>query len=222
MKKYFFLLFIIVGLFLSCKKEKSEPCTPTNYTGMLPLHVGNQWIYQVTVYDSPGSIFQQTYETLKIVGDTVIDCETKYFINNIAINDGMAITLIFGINNLLYNTNFGFNTPNGFYPYPISPGNKTVNNSDNNCNYSLYYSYDTLSFYDSLANKSFFCNTYSLDSSYSCHGKSFTTSYYCFGIGLVVQKIYFAPESWWPSPSNIKQFPGYLYITMELVSYTLF
>ena len=226
MKKYFFLLFIIVSLFLSCKKEKSEPCTPTNYTGMLPLHVGNKWVYRTTTYnhDSLGNITtNQTFDTLEIIGDTIIDCDTKYILkrtfnsyNMVFIFDGVILTLS--------NSSDGFNSSferTYSYPYPVQPGRYTIISSNDNCTFYNYLSCDTLTYNNTLLNQSFFCYSYSLDSLYSCTGQYFLSSYYCYGIGLVVQKNYGNVE-YWPSTNSHMQYPHPLYSTMELMSYTLY
>ena len=208
-------------LFIGCKKDKApdQPCTPTNFTGMLPLHIGNEWIYRTTIYDTSGAISNQTYDTLQINGDTVIDCDTKYILKRTYnFYDGVFLSNLNGILTLT-NTKDGFNTSfDGVYPYPIISGNKTVKAIGWRCtSYNKYYSYNSLAYYDSLINQSFFCNSYSLDSTDQCGEGFFLTSYYCHGIGLIVQKYY---ESWFYHNNNV-QYPDRLYSTMELMSYTL-
>lgn len=225
MKKYFFLLFIIVSLFLSCKKEKSEPCTPTNYTGMLPLHVGNQWIYKTTIYvpNGAGTDTILTYDTLLITGDTIIDCDTKYVLKT---NYNLIGISLIGKLFTMSNSNDGFNLPHigsYSYPYPVQPGVQTIVSTSEKCTQYYYMSCDTFTFNNTLLNQSLFCHTYSMDSVYTqCTMGEFRSvtileSYYCYGIGLIFQKNYGGRNA-----ASMTQYPQLLHSTMELMSYTLY
>ncbi len=220
MKKYFFLLFIILSLFLSCKKEKSEPCTPTNYTGMLPLHIGNQWIYRTTYYDTSGAISNYKYDTLQIIGDTIINCETKYLLHQTYLGINSPGPILF-----MSNLTDGFNISyEGSYYYPIQPGNNIVFSGDNILSFLKYMTCDTLTFRDSLLNQSFFSYSYLLDSVYT-HGDPelgkalFLNSYYSYGIGLIFQKNYGYSRL---GSSYMTHNPQQLHSTMELLSYILY
>ena len=137
MKKYIFL-FNVMQLFIAgCKKDDTR-CKPTNFNGMLPLHIGNEWIYQTTFYDTTGAISLQKFDTLLITGDTIINCDTKYIIKK-----------TFNVGNFLFpppaqtmnNTIDGFYDSDWTYPFPVQSGNKIIEVPNNNCTLFNYISW---------------------------------------------------------------------------------
>ena len=65
---------------ISCKKN-SNPTDNMNInaTQIFPLSIGNQWIIQVTNYDTSGNVVYSKNDTIKILRDTTIQSE-KWFI----------------------------------------------------------------------------------------------------------------------------------------------
>jgi hypothetical protein len=81
MKQYLilsFVFFVMLNL-TSCKKNNPIESTNNPTTQIFPLVVGNEWIIQVTNYDTNGTIFSQVMDTIKILRDTTIQTE-KWFI----------------------------------------------------------------------------------------------------------------------------------------------
>ncbi len=199
---------------------------------MLPLHVGNKWVYRTTIYnyDSLGNITNsQTFDTLEIIGDTIIDCDTKYIYKmtqNFKIDVPIIGPLLSEINTIS-NTTDGFKSLYSItLPYPVSVGNKIKTSTNNYCTSYDYLFCDTITFNDSLLNQTFFCQTYTLDSSYSCNGSSFYTTFYSYGIGLINLKNYGTYRIPLPPysnhPSHMYYPPNRLHSTMELINYTLY
>jgi hypothetical protein len=89
-------------LFLGGCSDLSEPCIPTKTSGpILPLAVGNQWIYQVTIYkDEYGGIGSISRDTISISFDTLVKGEKWYFL---------------GPNSLVGFVGFCTNRPNGLW-----------------------------------------------------------------------------------------------------------
>jgi hypothetical protein len=74
---------LLVTLFLQagCKKD-DNPVNQggTNPTVLMPLKIGNQWIYRAVSLDSLGNVQNSDTSTFKIVRDTSIQNEKWYFI----------------------------------------------------------------------------------------------------------------------------------------------
>lgn len=62
----------------SCNKD--EDVTPVEET--IPLQVGNQWVYQITDYDSEGNEVSSSSLIRAVVKDTVVNGGTWYILND--------------------------------------------------------------------------------------------------------------------------------------------
>lgn len=214
--KILFLLNLIMYLTISCSKDKSDACLPDKIAGMLPLNMGNKWIYQTTIYDSVGNITKLSNDTISIIGDTVVDCQINYKVKS----THNSMDTYFSSNEVIriYNTLNGFQSLDGLYPYPVNSGNWVRSNDCVN----LYISCSQLSLFDSSLNKTFSCYKYENDSLFeynnsTCNGRApiikLICSYYTPEVGLIRQDYFGYSRSY--RPNKI------LYSKMELMSYTL-
>jgi hypothetical protein len=65
---------------INCKKNSNPTDNMnSNTTQIFPLSIGNQWIIQVTNYDTTGNVVYSKNDTIKILRDTIIQSE-KWFI----------------------------------------------------------------------------------------------------------------------------------------------
>ena len=82
MKNYFIfvIMFLLSLSAISCKKDNNPiNNTDINPNKIFPLSVGNQWIVQVTNYDTTGAVHYTQIDTITILRDTTIQSE-KWFI----------------------------------------------------------------------------------------------------------------------------------------------
>ena len=134
-------LFILFGLiaFYSC--EKKDGATPGNpivqepVTNVyFPMNIGNYWVYEFQTKDPSGNIVGNiSFDTLKIVSDTIIADET-YFVfttnkpfNNsretlrdslgYIINEDGIIKLLPSANEAIYNFHYGYIAGDTAYAY---------------------------------------------------------------------------------------------------------
>lgn len=136
--KHFFILLVIITL-ISCKKnDDADPNTPqvqdpiTN--DYFPMNIGNYWVYEFQTKDPSGNIVGNTsYDTLKIVSDTVIANETYYvlttnkpYINSrktfrdssgYIIDENGTIKLLPSANEAIYNFHYGYIAGDTAYAY---------------------------------------------------------------------------------------------------------
>jgi hypothetical protein len=83
-KNLYFLL-TLIGLFsFSGCSSSSEPCTPIKTSGpIIPLAIGNEWIYRVTQYqDESGIIGFVHYDTMRVIRDSLIGGEKWYLMTD--------------------------------------------------------------------------------------------------------------------------------------------
>ena len=82
MRKFVYLLFVIVaGLFVaSCSDESSstEPSGNEPSTDIMPLEVGNEWVYKNLSYDELGSVSGESLDTLKLIQELTV-ADYKYY-----------------------------------------------------------------------------------------------------------------------------------------------
>ncbi len=71
MTKLKILFFLSIVVSLSCCSD--SPTKPAQKTEIVPLSVGNVWIYQNYKLDSNGTIIKEYYDTLRVIKDTIID-----------------------------------------------------------------------------------------------------------------------------------------------------
>ncbi|MGA2296468.1 MAG: hypothetical protein ABSG15_02855 [FCB group bacterium] len=69
------LIILVIIVFAGCNKTDS-PVSPTQSDVLIPLKVGNTWIYQGGSKDSVST------DTLKVIRDTIINGVTWYFFNS--------------------------------------------------------------------------------------------------------------------------------------------
>lgn len=68
MKYYLLNIILLLLVFLSCEKQTTEP--NINTTELLPLKIGNYWIYQVGIKDSYNDTILTFRDTLRIIEQT--------------------------------------------------------------------------------------------------------------------------------------------------------
>lgn len=75
------LLLLLLLSFLACKKEPMNTGENNNTPSILPLAVGNQWVYQVTTIDSTASAPNPIYKVDTVViecNETIVEHGTTY------------------------------------------------------------------------------------------------------------------------------------------------
>ena len=77
---FLFLVILVVSTEFACT-ESSNPCVPKRTSGpLVPLVVGNQWVYHVITFDEQGNITSNsTYDTNRVISDTLIQGERWFF-----------------------------------------------------------------------------------------------------------------------------------------------
>ena len=76
---------VLMGISLSCKKNENPvlstvqpPIVPDTSSNLLPLNIGNEWIYKTTFLDSMQNIQSVQYDTFKVAADTILSNEAWY------------------------------------------------------------------------------------------------------------------------------------------------
>ncbi|GEM_PF-1524189 len=76
------IFFLVVGAFLpGCHDDPLHPQPPVisnNSDGMVPLKVGNEWIYRYFMYDTSGNEIATFLDTVAVERDTIIGNERWY------------------------------------------------------------------------------------------------------------------------------------------------
>ncbi|MBI5326014.1 MAG: hypothetical protein HZB41_12210 [Ignavibacteriae bacterium] len=95
-------ILIIALIFISCEQsevhDKYQPILYnyilTNQTKsvIMPLHIGNRWIYQVSDFNSKGDLINSGYDTIYVVKDTLIGYERWFNVKWINYNNLRIIT----------------------------------------------------------------------------------------------------------------------------------
>ena len=79
-----YMVFILSLLFVSCKSE--EPTLEQEITldtsVIMPLKVGNTWLYRTVILDTSGNVLSTVHDTVAIVRDTTIGQE-RWLVNNL-------------------------------------------------------------------------------------------------------------------------------------------
>lgn len=74
--KTFLAYGVLCGLLTAtCSKD---PSGPNETVPLIPLSVGNQWVYQISAYDTSGHLDSTWVDTVEVVQDTVITGERWY------------------------------------------------------------------------------------------------------------------------------------------------
>jgi hypothetical protein len=201
-------IFVIITIILisGCEQETdstSNLSKPVNYNcidasqncDIVPLAVGNTWIYQIINYDTLGNETARFNDTTSIVTDTVIDGETWYtyeqssewYTNKI---DGFYL--------------FINNKKVMIYKYPVKKGDAFSMREGSNI---LIESNDTLI---TTAAGTFSCVTYKIIENSSLE----TKMYFAPGIGRIFQKV----RNLQTKPQLRNQIPDF---DLTLISYDL-
>lgn len=77
-----FLLALIMGFANGCKDQPTESPTAPPQSGIVPLQMGYQWIYEVTHYDTVGTVLSITRDTTKVVRVVQISGERWFDFGN--------------------------------------------------------------------------------------------------------------------------------------------
>lgn len=131
-----FLLVSIIA-FYSCNKDL--PADPPQdqdpiFNNYYPMSIGNYWVYEYITKDPNGTIIgSPSYDTTKIIGDTLIDSQSYYILslnkpmNNTRItlrdssgyiiNQNGKINLLPSANEAIYNFHFGYIGNDTAYAY---------------------------------------------------------------------------------------------------------
>jgi hypothetical protein len=79
-------LIILLSCIISCTKKNDPgvrfPLIPSASGVILPLNIGNQWIYSNTNYDSTGKGIDSSIYTQKVESDTLINNRKWYLLNH--------------------------------------------------------------------------------------------------------------------------------------------
>jgi hypothetical protein len=104
-------IFLLIGfslfIFSSCKTSHSLANSSQNDQQILPLKVGDTWVFRYTHFDTTGAIQKTVYDTLMISTDTLVAGDTWYEFST-------------------HNGRFYTNKPDGLWmmaggTYPITP-----------------------------------------------------------------------------------------------------
>lgn len=102
-------LIILVLVFLSCK---SDPTGPESSNDLIPLAVGNKWVFLNSVLNPDGSLNFSSRDSIEFIADTTIDGKKWVYQNTNGFNMGFNNTSE-GVNVRLLSPN----TPNDIYLY---------------------------------------------------------------------------------------------------------
>jgi hypothetical protein len=185
----------IIALLLGCRKDDLLVNPQSESNGIIPLAVGNQWIYSLNAYDTTGNIKISTSSTYQVMGDSVNSGVRWFRISNFyCTNKNLGLFSSDGLLALKYPTF----VPDSFYV------NATVG-------YIHVISIDTMI---TIPLGTYHCYAYASDQPISpgMTGSSYEVMYVSPKVGPIKAEIYASPQT------NKKQ---YLYATTELYSLTL-
>jgi hypothetical protein len=85
MGRYYFSLlcmaFLIIFASIDCKNNSNPIDNSNNSTSqIIPLNVGNQWMRQITNYDTTGNMYYSKVDTIQVLRDTTIQSEKWWFL----------------------------------------------------------------------------------------------------------------------------------------------
>jgi hypothetical protein len=98
MKTKLISVFILSLLFTNCKKEDSNPVIKNDPNNtIMNLTIGNDWTYEIVMYDTSGIAYITDTISFSILRDTIIQTEKWYLLGNSSIaleiltikNDGL-------------------------------------------------------------------------------------------------------------------------------------
>ena len=161
----------LIYLYISGCKSPTSP-TVTN-PSIIPLAVGNQWIMQTSYFDTLGNLSSTNQDTIKVIGDTIIQGQKYYVMLNL-----YSLTFMSNRNDGIYVLDVNNYQSSMFLKYPAVP----------NDSYSLGSTHFAIASTDTLISVpkgNFHCYQYSLSDSgviIPVYG------YYSPGIGYVQQE----------------------------------
>jgi hypothetical protein len=110
-----FWLSILVTLCSGCEDKGVVTPPQASQQGIMPLKVGNCWIYETTFLDTLGNVILVAPETLAVVVDTMIKGETWFRVKNVLYTNRSSGLWIWGTDE-----------PYLFYKYPTEVGDSTL------------------------------------------------------------------------------------------------
>ena len=151
-----------------------SPTSPTVINpSIIPLAVGNQWVMQTSYFDTLGNLSSTSQDTIKVIGDTIIQGQKYYVMLNL-----YALTYMSDRNDGIYVLDVNDYQSSMFLKYPAV---RNDSYSLESTNYSIA-STDTMI---SVPKGNFHCYQYSLSAS----GINIPVyDYYSPGIGYVQQE----------------------------------
>ena len=75
---YLLILLIICGFNIFNYRDENNLSSNNNANVLMPLKIGNYWIYKITYYENPESMKSIEIDTISIIGDTIIKNEKYY------------------------------------------------------------------------------------------------------------------------------------------------
>jgi len=183
-KHIIILSFLVAILFATMNCNKSNPVANNYASGeIIPLKVGNTWVWQISNYDTSGAISSTTFDSVWVSQDTIVDGQ-KFFLlwEQYKQSDGTISQLASSF--FARNLSSGFSRRDGsqetvIYNYPYKNGDSTVIGS----NVSITLTSGT----------TYICIVYQTPAgSYFANGRLqtlFEKSYICPNIGIVKKEI---------------------------------
>jgi hypothetical protein len=94
---------LIILISLSCHKESPTESNPIEKIPIVPLNLGNSWIYSGTSYDTLGSIIETFSQHYNVTKDSVIS-NVRYFLFNgyLSVNTDSGLISIVGFKKEYY------------------------------------------------------------------------------------------------------------------------
>jgi hypothetical protein len=119
------VLSLIVAVLTGCKKDDNPVNTDTVTGALMPLKIGNFWVFETTYYDTSGSIMGVDTTGFMVVRDTTINNEKWYFIGF----DSTAKEMISNRSNGLWYARLASGTDSAIAPYLYAKYPASVNYS---------------------------------------------------------------------------------------------
>ena len=120
--KYILILIssMILGLY-SCEKESTSAITQEGV--LMPLAIGNTWIYKYTLLDSNNQVEFDGYDTLTVIKDSIINGNTFFGCSNGRFyrNTSWGLEMYFD-----FYTGRSFNPSFNYYKFPTNPNENWI------------------------------------------------------------------------------------------------
>jgi len=113
------IIALLVFLFGGCSTEPSQE-SPAE---IVPLTIGNTWIYQSKMYDSSDAMIDQWIDTTRIIGDSTINGEKWFWFNwNFYVSSSTYLIKNTPTGYCQFDRNLLINAPVLNYKYPAKSG----------------------------------------------------------------------------------------------------